>query len=190
MHKKDVPLQKSVSQQIITIKSHPATLSTSQSTLSLSKSTENDIRLPQSEPPHKEEPKQLETKQTTEAKKVENKIESKIKESVKELKKEHKEQICDKQNDVNHTINTLNLNGTEDLDMNNKVEEEFQRMQEDIVKKLVVDEETPRKINLENFSISSNVVNTNLPPPNLVQPLQQDKWYYQDPQVIQCQLEI
>lgn len=61
------------------------------------------------------------------------------------------------------------------------MEEEFERLQEDLVKKLVVDEETPKKMNMENFKMSGTS-SSNHPPPNLSQPVQ-DKWYYQDPQV-------
>lgn len=61
-----------------------------------------------------------------------------------------------------------------------RVEEDFDKLQEDLVLKLVVDEETP-KYNKLNFDMG-NVQTPTQPPPNLAPP-SQEKWYYQDPQV-------
>ncbi|RZC32532.1 PERQ amino acid-rich with GYF domain-containing protein 2 [Asbolus verrucosus] len=58
-----------------------------------------------------------------------------------------------------------------------KVDEDFDRLQEDLVLKLVVDEETPKTTQTStNFDVAGVQ-----PPPNLVPP-SQEKWYYQDPQ--------
>lgn len=62
-----------------------------------------------------------------------------------------------------------------------RVEEDFDKLQEDLVLKLVVDEETPKYKKL-NFEMG-NVQAATQPPPNLAPP-SQEKWYYQDPQVI------
>lgn len=60
------------------------------------------------------------------------------------------------------------------------MEEDFDKLQEDLVLKLVVDEETP-KYNKLNFDMG-NVQTPTQPPPNLAPP-PEEKWYYQDPQV-------
>lgn len=67
----------------------------------------------------------------------------------------------------------------QNINPSSRVEEDFDRLQEDLVKKLVVDEDTPRAAP-DGFSLPG-VAAATLPPPNLAPPAQ-DKWYYQDPQ--------
>lgn len=68
------------------------------------------------------------------------------------------------------------------LSNRNKVDEDFERLQEDLVLKLVVDEETAPKTSSSSAAPPQPFEVTNVqPPPNLAPP-QQDKWYYQDPQ--------
>lgn len=54
---------------------------------------------------------------------------------------------------------------------------DFERLQEDLVLKLMGDEEPPKPIP------STFEVGGIQPPPNLIPPVIQDKWFYQDPQV-------
>lgn len=49
--------------------------------------------------------------------------------------------------------------------------------------KLVVDEEMPKGPKLGNLNFEMAAPAPTQPPPNLISPAQ-DKWYYQDPQVI------
>lgn len=66
-----------------------------------------------------------------------------------------------------------------------RVEEDFDKLQEDLVLKLVVEEESPKgpKFGLLGNMDDGGVQPPTQPPPNLAPP-PQDKWYYQDPQVI------
>lgn len=59
-----------------------------------------------------------------------------------------------------------------------RVEEDFDRLQEDLVLKIV---EEPPKMQQLPTSIANIPLSNVQPPPNLITPLQ-DKWYYQDPQ--------
>lgn len=54
---------------------------------------------------------------------------------------------------------------------------DFERLQEDLVLKLMGDEEPP-KPTPPSFEVASIQ-----PPPNLIPQVIQDKWFYQDPQV-------
>ncbi|KAF5296951.1 hypothetical protein FQR65_LT10103 [Abscondita terminalis] len=181
-NKHDIPLQKSISQQNIVRKTHPSTLPSSQSAISLSKPPDDNL---------------IEEKQKEKEKEEDSKVQYSIKKvEIRQIKKSADFEANDQskkiepipvstiersnENIISHTNSSDVTNGMPDSEINNRVEEEFDRLQEDLVKKLVVDEETPKKVNMENFGLSgpqSNVV----PPPNLSQPLQ-DKWYYQDPQ--------
>ncbi|KAK4887571.1 hypothetical protein RN001_003842 [Aquatica leii] len=181
--KHEIPLQKSVSQQNIVRKIHPTTLPSSQSAISLSKPPDdNKIEEKQKEkekeevtqaryPPTKVEKRNIQKgadfEPTDQSKKIEQIVQIPANEKINE-------------NIILHSNATDVTNGMPDPDLNNRVEEEFDRLQEDLVKKLVVDEETPKKVNMENFGLSGPQANV-VPPPNLTQPVQ-DKWYYQDPQ--------
>lgn len=56
---------------------------------------------------------------------------------------------------------------------------DFERLQEDFVSKLMGDEEAPKPVP-NSFDVSGVP-----PPPNLIPPVpMQDRWFYQDPQVM------
>lgn len=63
-----------------------------------------------------------------------------------------------------------------------RVEQDFDRLQEDIVR---IVEEPPKDNPIAQLpnSVIGNVPVPTQPPPNLGLPPVQDKWYYQDPQV-------
>ncbi|KAK5644037.1 hypothetical protein RI129_007882 [Pyrocoelia pectoralis] len=181
VNKREIPLQKSVSQQNIVTKTHPSTLPTSQSAISLSKPPD-DFTIEEKLQDKVDEDQEIQIHHTA---KLEKRIvkDFDVEQHTKQINKieqtlHHK--LEKNIENVSHMNNTEAINGITAPDLNNRVEEEFDRLQEDLVQKLVVEEETPKKINMESYNISSTSNNI-VPPPNLSQPLQ-DKWYYQDPQ--------
>ncbi|XP_022912828.1 GIGYF family protein Gyf isoform X3 [Onthophagus taurus] len=167
-------LQKSTSQQNISPR-QPAPLTSSKSSVSLSKQCEIEV---------KEEHINVGIKDVEETKEKldppEKPIEEKKPKNV-EIKKEVKVDKIEKQ--MGHKIEgNLNVNGivVELPSSSHRVEEDFDRLQEDLVSKLVVEEENPKTTMNPNMGMSSVGV-TPQPPPNLVPPIQ-DKWFYRDPQ--------
>ncbi|XP_031339420.1 GRB10-interacting GYF protein 2 isoform X2 [Photinus pyralis] len=173
---REVPLQKSVSQQNIVTKTHPSTLPSSQSAISLSKPPD-DITI--EEKLHDKEEEKHRIAKIDKRGMKEFDIEQHIKQ-IHKVEKTPPKNLDKHMDNVSHMNNTEAMNGITVPDLNNRVEEEFDRLQEDLVKKLVVDEETPKKVTIESYNMSGSANNI-VPPPNLSQPLQ-DKWCYQDPQ--------
>ncbi|KAL1506342.1 hypothetical protein ABEB36_005725 [Hypothenemus hampei] len=158
-------LQKSTSQQHISPKAHPPLL-TSKSTMSLVKDIDH------------ESGKQL-TDEHAVAKDVGNDASSvsnkERKLSVPELVDKPKDEIIVRDRAKSEGPPKSN----EELPIQQKVEEnDFDKLQEDFVSKLVVDEDPPK----QNQQSAGGFDLSNLaPPPNLNVP-GQDKWFYQDPQ--------
>ncbi|KAF5274864.1 hypothetical protein FQA39_LY07046 [Lamprigera yunnana] len=184
LNKREIPLQKSISQQNIVTKSYPTTLPSSQSAVSLSKPPDDN----KIEEKTKDQDKDVDN-QTNDQVHFAAKVEKRKIQKVTDIELEQLKQPeqpppnlskITNENITAHMNNMEIVNGIGDPDLNNRVEEEFDRLQEDLVKKLVVDEETPKRINMDNYGVSGPQTNV-VPPPNLNQPVQ-DKWYYQDPQ--------
>ncbi|CAG9766953.1 unnamed protein product [Ceutorhynchus assimilis] len=158
--KKGAGLHKSTSQQHISHKSHPPLL-TSKSTLSLVKDSDQDLS--------NDRPNSLETANPD----IERKLSAP--EVIDKLSKE----VIINNRDRAKSEGPMRNEELHELILEPKVEEnDFEKLQEDFVSKLVVDEE-PRKPNGQqpnSFEMPGLV-----PPPNLPVP-GQDKWFYQDPQ--------
>ncbi|EFA01526.1 hypothetical protein TcasGA2_TC007086 [Tribolium castaneum] len=154
-------LQKSTSQQHIPNRGNPPSLSSSKSTTSLSRSEDSDK--------YKEEPSGKELKEELFKPK-----ESSPPENDKSKASDEKDERNFEENKFQSCNNAVQDQITPNID---KVDEDFDRLQEDLVLKLVVDEETPKS---QQPSANFDVAGVQ-PPPNLAPP-SQDKWYYQDPQ--------
>jgi hypothetical protein len=169
-------LQKSISQQHIPNRTNQPVLSSSKSTTSLTKSDDSDkykeepsdqeLREDVAKPKESSSPEKDKPKAT-----VPHKTDKRIDEKDDRNSEESKLQCTEKQSSGNGPSQdplTPNMD---------KVDEDFDRLQEDLVLKLVVDEETPKTAQTTtNFDVTGVQ-----PPPNLVPP-SQEKWYYQDPQ--------
>ncbi|GJQ65513.1 hypothetical protein Trydic_g7614 [Trypoxylus dichotomus] len=196
-NKKDI-LQKSSSQHNISAKQPP--LTTSKSAISLSKQKEvdkpNEVQRDSSPPPPpskinhqdiKEGEKQDPDKQKSEADQVsaplvikDAKTDSKVAEK-KVIEEGPPNLETTNSNASNNSCSSHNGTAPNTAGSTNRVEEDFDRLQEDLVSKLVVEEESPKAPQLNSNINMSSVGTTTQPPPNLVPPIH-DQWYYQDPQ--------
>ncbi|XP_050307829.1 GIGYF family protein Gyf-like isoform X2 [Anthonomus grandis grandis] len=165
-HRKE-GLQKSTSQQHIPHKLQPPLL-TSKSTISLVQNNENQItdppngseRVRERPAPSPERERKLSVPEVNDKSKEVNVNRDRAKSEGPPRNVEEKEQLAP-------------------LKPEKKVEEnDFEKLQEDFVSKLVVDEEMPKATSQggNNFDMPGLA-----PPPNLGVP-GQDKWFYQDPQ--------
>ncbi|KAJ3658723.1 hypothetical protein Zmor_010447 [Zophobas morio] len=171
--KRDI-LQKSTSQQHIPNKMGHLGLSSSKSTTSLIKSddsekyledpSDQDTKQDDAKPKESSSPEKDKTKPPS-LQKSDRRIDDKDDRSSEELRP----QLLEKPSSNGPPLEPM----TPNID---KSDEDFDRLQEDLVLKLVVDEETPKSSQTPNFDVGGVQ-----PPPNLVPP-SQDKWYYQDPQ--------
>ncbi|KAG5888028.1 hypothetical protein JTB14_027823 [Gonioctena quinquepunctata] len=168
--RRETGLQKSTSQQHITVKKQPQPLTSSKSTTSLIKPEDSSRR--------REEP----------SSEAEEEMHSP---SGKSLIKEREQSVSDIPEKIDRNILNQERVKLEDPPNPNKrlvvangptggiqrhEDSDFERFQEDFVLKLVVDEESPKQT--QNNLDMSNIK----PPPNLTAPPVQDKWFYQDPQ--------
>ncbi|XP_056635586.1 GRB10-interacting GYF protein 2 isoform X1 [Diorhabda sublineata] len=177
-HRKEMGLQKSTSQQHISTKSQPPPITSSKSTLSLVKDEETihkkevleenqfkeieDVSQNGNKKDHVEEKKKSDPS-------VPEKIDKTI--NVQERAKSEGPPKLTKNSDNPPVIPNGSVNEAPRPD-----DSDFERLQEDLVLKLVVDEEVPKQIP-NNFEVSGVQ-----PPPNLAAPTVVDKWFYQDPQ--------
>ncbi|KAI4463080.1 grb10 interacting gyf protein [Holotrichia oblita] len=195
-NKKDT-LQKSSSQQNISAKQPP--LTTSKSAISLSKQKEIDrpdeeMRDSSPSPPlskvSHQDAKDIKKQDPPEKQKSEADKSGipATKEAKTNSKLTERKEIEDGPLNVELTNSTIsnNSNSHNGLVSNptgstHRVEEDFDRLQEDLVSKLVVEEESPKGPQLNSNMNMPSVGTATQPPPNLVPPIH-DQWYYQDPQ--------
>ncbi|KAJ8976707.1 hypothetical protein NQ317_005925 [Molorchus minor] len=171
-NKRDTGLQKSTSQQYISSKSQHPPLSTSKSTMSLINKSEEHMKNEEDPPEeyNEEEVIQKENSAVLERKKSVPNIPDKVDREVvvqERAKSEGPPKLREKQQ-------ILTNGPIHDLQRNE--ESDFERLQEDFVLKLVVDEELPKQTP-NNFEVGGLQ-----PPPNLVAQPIHDRWFYQDPQ--------
>ncbi|XP_019770094.2 GRB10-interacting GYF protein 2 isoform X2 [Dendroctonus ponderosae] len=161
-------LQKSTSQQHISHKSHPPLL-TSKSTMSLVKDIEvepdnEDNGLHSNSESSSKEPPTGNKERKLSVPEAMDQAPKEIANNRDRAKSEGPQKSCDVQ--FKHQLEE-------------KVKEnEFEKLQEDFVSKLVVDEEPPKQNSQQqnNIDMSNLAPSQNLPVPG------QDKWFYQDPQ--------
>ncbi|KAI4463060.1 grb10 interacting gyf protein [Holotrichia oblita] len=195
-NKKDT-LQKSSSQQNISAKQPP--LTTSKSAISLSKQKEIDrpdeeMRDSSPSPPlskvSHQDAKDIKKQDPPEKQKSEADKSGipATKEAKTNSKLTERKETEDGPLNVELTNSTIsnNSNSHNGLVSNptgstHRVEEDFDRLQEDLVSKLVVEEESPKGPQLNSNMNMPSVGTATQPPPNLVPPIH-DQWYYQDPQ--------
>nr|CAH7745566.1 unnamed protein product [Callosobruchus chinensis] len=182
-NRREQGLQKSTSQQHISTKTHPPPLSSSKSSMSL-KSREEDQSLT------KENNAKSERKKSVPS--ISEKVDKDI--LVQERAKSEGPQRTTLTTDKSHQVVA---NGPLPEISRTSEEPDFEKLQEDFVLKLVVDEEPPRQQHQRHppggfeppsgASVSSTSVPPNLAPPPTMHhpqpsPQQNDKWFYQDPQ--------
>ncbi|XP_018329970.1 GIGYF family protein CG11148 isoform X2 [Agrilus planipennis] len=170
--KKEPPLQKSASANNMSDKLHQAN---SQSLKSLLKQTTEELT-------EKEESILQEKGEEDEKEPVKENVNASKKMDKSALEPEKDPPKTDKSKvDVREINAPVTASKADDnLRSSNRVDEDFDRLQEDLVQKLVVEEDLPNKQNLDNFGLGSGHGVTH-PPPNLVPPVQ-NSWFYQDPQ--------
>ncbi|KAI4463064.1 grb10 interacting gyf protein [Holotrichia oblita] len=202
-NKKDT-LQKSSSQQNISAKQPP--LTTSKSAISLSKQKEIDrpdeeMRDSSPSPPlskvSHQDAKDIKKQDPPEKQKSEADKSGipATKEAKTNSKLTERKETEDGPLNVELTNSTIsnNSNSHNGLVSNptgstHRVEEDFDRLQEDLVSKLVVEEESPKGPQLNSNMNMPSVGTATQPPPNLVPPIH-DQWYYQDPQISPVDLQ-
>nr|XP_023030042.1 GIGYF family protein CG11148 [Leptinotarsa decemlineata] len=167
--RRETGLQKSTSQQHIVTKRQPPPLSSSKSTTSLVR-PEDSFKKRDDPPLEAENDPNLSSEMVTteEGKKSVPNIPEKIDEN-QGAQERVKSEVPPNENKVVATNGPIGEKPrNEDSD--------FERLQEDFVLKLVVDEELPKP------SMNSLEMGSIHPPPNLAVPQMPDKWFYQDPQ--------
>nr|CAI5830189.1 unnamed protein product [Callosobruchus analis] len=196
-NRREQGLQKSTSQQHISTKTHPPPLSSSKSSMSLVNKPEDSARKKESQKPMEEDQNRTkENNAKSERKKSVPSIPEKVDKEilVQERAKSEGPQRTTSATDKSHQVIA---NGPLPEFSRTSEEPDFEKLQEDFVLKLVVDEEPPRQQHQRHppggfeppsgTGVTSATVPPNLAPPPTMHhqqpsPQQNDKWFYQDPQ--------
>ncbi|CAH2012526.1 unnamed protein product [Acanthoscelides obtectus] len=202
-HRREPSLQKSSSQQHISTKAHPPPLSSSKSSMSLVNKPEDSARKKESHKSGENQNQMKENNAKSERKKSVPSIPEKVDKDmlVQERAKSEGPQRSTSSTSTTTESQQVVANGPLPNKSRTSEEPDFEKLQEDFVLKLVVDEEPPRRLQQQQHQrqppagfeapagvsvTSSTVVPPNLAPPPAMHHQQttphNDKWFYQDPQ--------